>query len=97
MSMYDWNHDGKKDGVDNFIEYQIYDDITKNSGSNNYSKPSKGGMSTFGAILCVIGGLVLTAMLFMETDIDEVPTIVLLLVWFFASFVLGLVVSAFRR
>ena len=24
MAMHDWNHDGKKDMVDNFIEYQIY-------------------------------------------------------------------------
>lgn len=28
MAMHDWNHDGKKDMVDNFIEYQIYKDVT---------------------------------------------------------------------
>ena len=26
MAMYDWNGDGKKNNVDNFIEYQVYKD-----------------------------------------------------------------------
>lgn len=25
MALYDWNHNGKKDIVDNYIEYQIYE------------------------------------------------------------------------
>lgn len=24
MALHDWNHDGKKDMVDNYMEYQIY-------------------------------------------------------------------------
>ena len=35
MALYDWNHDGKNDSVDNFIEYQIYHDCTGNSTSNS--------------------------------------------------------------
>ena len=29
MAINDWNHDGKKDMVDNYIEYQIYKDVTR--------------------------------------------------------------------
>lgn len=35
MALYDWNHDGKNDSVDNFIEYQVYHDCTGNSTSNS--------------------------------------------------------------
>lgn len=33
MAFYDWNHDGKKDFADNYLEYNIYKESTKNSGS----------------------------------------------------------------
>ena len=39
MALYDWNHDGKKDFTDDFIEYQMYrasincDDIQSKSPS----------------------------------------------------------------
>lgn len=29
MAFYDWNHDGKKDFTDDFIEYNIYNESTK--------------------------------------------------------------------
>ena len=35
--MYDWNHDGKKDGIDNFIEYNIYKESTGQSNKSSYS------------------------------------------------------------
>ena len=54
MATHDWNHDGKKDMVDNFIEYQIYKDVTGQKDEPPYT-PSRGnGMSTFGAIVSVI-------------------------------------------
>lgn len=31
MVFYDWNHDGKKDFTNNFIEYNICKESTKNS------------------------------------------------------------------
>ncbi|MGN0350120.1 MAG: hypothetical protein ACI4ES_00585 [Roseburia sp.] len=37
MAFYDWNHDGKKDFTDDFIEYQIYKDCTSGNSSNSGS------------------------------------------------------------
>ena len=35
MAMYDWNGNGKNDMGDNFIEYNIYKDVT--GQNSNYS------------------------------------------------------------
>ena len=37
MAFYDWNKDCKKDVQDDFIEYNIYKECTKDDDSNNYS------------------------------------------------------------
>lgn len=37
MAMYDWNGDGKKNSVDNFIEYQVYKDCTNKKSSSGVS------------------------------------------------------------
>ena len=44
MAFYDWNHDGKKDMVDDFIEYQVYKDCMKpeNRSSNSYGGSGDG-------------------------------------------------------
>ena len=34
MALYDWNQDGKKDFVDDYLEYNIYKESTKDSGSS---------------------------------------------------------------
>lgn len=52
MAFYDWNHDGKKDWQDNYIEYQIYKNSTGQKNNSSYT-PSN-GISTFGAIGIVI-------------------------------------------
>lgn len=39
MALYDWNQDGKKDFVDDYLEYNIYKESTKDSGSTG----SRGG------------------------------------------------------
>ena len=37
MAIYDWNKDGKKDMVDDFVEYQIYKDSMKqNTGNSSF-------------------------------------------------------------
>lgn len=36
MAFYDWNKDGKKDFVDDYLEYNIYKESTNNS--NDYSR-----------------------------------------------------------
>ena len=48
MAFYDWNHDGKKDFTDDFIEYNIYNESTKNSKPSSYSRG--GGISTLSLI-----------------------------------------------
>lgn len=61
MSLYDWNGDGKKDFTDDFIEYQIYKRSAGNNSDNNHTSRSRGGISTFGAIVATVGGLFLAA------------------------------------
>lgn len=34
MAFYDWNHDGEKNLIDDYLEYNIYKESTKNSGSS---------------------------------------------------------------
>lgn len=36
MALHDWNHDGNKDWQDNFIEYQIYEDVTGRKNKASY-------------------------------------------------------------
>ena len=83
MAMYDWNHNGKNDMADNFIEYQIYKDVTGQKGESSYT-PSRGnGMSTFGAIISVIAGLFLQAAVYVALgiDVDDVPVLVIIILW----------------
>ena len=37
MAFFDWNHNGKKDWQDDYIEYNIYKECTKDDDNNNYS------------------------------------------------------------
>ncbi|MCM1524176.1 MAG: hypothetical protein NC120_06925 [Ruminococcus sp.] len=45
MAFFDWNHDGKKDFADDFIEYQIYQDVMNDNDEDeiqsDYIPPSK--------------------------------------------------------
>ena len=59
MALFDWNQNGKKDMVDNYIEYQIYKNATENKETNNYSSGGTNGMSTFAALVAVIGGILI--------------------------------------
>lgn len=54
MAFYDWNHDGKKDWQDNYIEYNIYKRSTGNNDSLSRYSSSGGSGSTLGAIIAVI-------------------------------------------
>lgn len=93
MAMYDWNQDGKKDEKDNFIGYQIFKDGTDND--NNTSHSHKGGISTFGAIVSVIAGLVLQAVLYtaLGIEVKDVPLIVILMLWFVFSIIVAAIVD----
>ena len=52
MAMYDWNGDGKKDGADNFIEYQVYKDCTNNK---NYSSGSSSDWWIMTLLAIIVG------------------------------------------
>lgn len=58
MAFYDWNHDGKKDLTDDYIEYQIY---KKSTSDSSHVSRGGSGISTFGAIVATVGGLFLAA------------------------------------
>lgn len=93
MAFYDWNHDGKKDFTDDFIEYNIYKESTKNSTSSSYSRG--GGISTFGAILSVIAGLVGQVVIYMALgiEVENVPAIVMIILWIVISSIIGAILD----
>ncbi|HKM34342.1 MAG TPA: hypothetical protein VJY54_06335 [Lachnospiraceae bacterium] len=97
MAMSDWNHDGKNNGIDNYIEYNIV------NGSGNKSsgggKHSGGGMSTLEAIFCVISGLLEESILFtaLEVDVEDVSAFVLILLWILFSSITTAVVEWYNR
>ena len=70
MAMHDWNHDGKKDMVDNFIEYQIYKDCTSTSNNSTPRSSTNSSGSSFWIVFiiaCIVdafcGGLGVLIML----------------------------------
>ena len=90
MAFNDWNHDGRKDWQDNYIEYQIYRDVTGNKNNSSYT--SRNGISTFGAILSTIGGLFLGAgivALFAGDNVENVPVFITIILWLICSSVLA--------
>ncbi len=52
-------------------------------------------MSTFGAIVCVIGGLILQAILYtaLNIEVDNVPILVILILWVVFSGIVAVVVD----
>ena len=55
MALHDWNHDGKKDWQDNFIEYQIYKDCTSNNSTPRSSTNTSGsGFWIVFIIACIV-------------------------------------------
>ena len=95
MATHDWNHDGRNDMMDNYIEYQIYKDVTGQNDEPSYT-PSRGsGMSTFGAIISVIAGLVLQAVLYtvLGIDVDDVPVLIIIILWVVFSAIAAVVVD----
>lgn len=94
MAINDWNQNGKSDAFDHYVDYKL------SGGSNGSSgRSSGGGMSTFGAILCVIAGLVEQAVIYTAFDIevDDVPAIVILILWIVFSSLTGFIVGIVKR
>ena len=95
MAMYDWNQNGKSDITDNYMEYQIYKKVSGGVDKPSCTPNRSSGMSTFGAILCVIGGLILQALLYtvLDIEVDNVPTLVILILWVVFSGIVAVVVD----
>lgn len=74
----------------------IYDGTGSNSG---YSSGSGNGISTFGAIMCIIVSFVGVAFLFMifDVDVESVPTFVIVVLLIIMVSVIAGVVSAFKN
>lgn len=83
MAMYDWNGNGKKDMGDNFIEYNIYKDVTNSSGSSKKTHHSSGsGISNFGAAVATIAGLFLAAFIVaLFGGGEDTPVIITIILW----------------
>lgn len=94
MAMNDWNHNGKNDAFDYYVDYKL------SGGSNGSSgRSAGGGISTFGAILCVIAGLVEQSIIYtaLGIEVDDVPTIVIVILWIMFSSITAAVVSSIKK
>lgn len=94
MAMYDWNHNGKNDPVDDYLEYQIYHNC-KSDNDRPHHTPGSGGISTFGAVFSMICGMVLQAFIYtvFGIDVKDVPVVILLILWVFLSALAAVVVE----
>lgn len=101
MVFHDWNNDGKKDFKDDFIEYKIYEESMKSNNNDgrkkiNHSKTrNKGQISSFGSILSIILGLVLTSILFtiLDVNIDNVPVLVICFIWLINTSIIAFIAT----
>ena len=66
MAFFDWNQDGKKDWQDDFLEYNIYKECTKEDDEeddDDYSVGNNSSNSGCGFWICVCIVLVIIGML----------------------------------
>lgn len=64
--MRDWNNDGKIDSRDGFIDYMIFEEVTKDSNNDNTSYSSSGagdGATMLGVGLLIFGIIVLIGLI----------------------------------
>lgn len=90
MACNDWKKDGKNDFQDNYIEYHIYHDSTVQNSNSHHTYVS--GVSTAVAIISVIGGLFLAALivaLFAGENVENVPVLITIILWVVCSAVLS--------
>ncbi len=100
MAMYDWNHDGKKDMLDDYVEYRMYQDsVHSNSGGRlgNHSSrgTGNGNLSTGAAIFCTVGGMLFSG--YVSTCFPDMPAFLMVLLWFLGSGVLAAVCSSLKK
>lgn len=87
MAFFDWNNDGKKDFTDDLIEYHIYKQSMENNKSKDgYVPRYSRGISTFRAVVAVIGGLFLAAaVIALFGGGENTPVILIIFLWIFCS------------
>lgn len=95
MALFDYNRDGKKDMVDNYIEYQIYKNSTINKETNNYTSNETNGISTFSALVAVIGGMLIAGMF--VSEFEEMPGIIVGILWIFSSVGIAFLTELFKK
>ncbi len=99
MAFNDWNHDGKKDWQDNFIEYQIYKDVTGDKDEKpqfTSNRSNNGAMSTFGAVLATIATIIITAAIIgviFGGDVSNLPGWLLLVIFIIVASVISALFS----
>lgn len=83
MSIYDWNHNGKKDFVDDFIEYNIYKESTDQNKKSSYKPSYSGEMSLFSGTIGIDSGLFWQVLLYssLGIDVDNVSVFVIIILW----------------
>ncbi|MCD8232742.1 MAG: hypothetical protein LUD14_13250 [Clostridiales bacterium] len=89
--MDDWNGDGRNDWNDGYFFHENF----MKSGSGGKSSGGGGGGSNIIIILCVFSGILWQALIYMafDIDVDNVPVIVMLLLWFVFSTITFLLVT----
>lgn len=95
MAFLDLDQNGTKDHMDDFLEYNVSEDLEHYSGSSG----SSGGMSTFGAFLCLISGAVYQGLIYNALDIEvkDVPGVLQVILWLIGSFLTAWVVYKIKK
>ena len=90
MAFYDWDHNGKKDIVDDYIEYNIYKECTKENdnsnsySSNNYSNNnnyrSGKGVSNFGAGCGTVLTIIIASVISGALGLEGTPLVIVFII-----------------
>ena len=78
MAFYDSKKDGKKDVRDDFIEYDIYEQLTQN---NNYHKSSS-GISNLGAVCGTVIAFFLSAVIAGAFGLEGTALVIVFIILF---------------
>lgn len=92
MAMHDWNGNSENDWGDNYIEYKIYEDVTRNNNSNGSS--GRGDGSCLMTVITMLIGFGIVGGFFeMIGGAENVPTIIIYIVLIPVLAIIAAVVS----
>lgn len=89
MAFFDWNHNGKKDIQDDFLEYNIYKDFEQKR-NNNYS--SGKGISHFGACCGTVLTIIIAAAFAGGLGLEGTPLVIVFIIF---AIIIGAVIGWF--